>query len=410
MNPTSDALPKNICSLIKKKKFFPSSVILDNYGKSNHLHATHVIDVVKDALSVARKVHATGAGIGFDARKHANVVDFIRDLDAQSTDYVKACASCVTIPVWHSELPEVLALKRSPTDFMSVVIQIGVSDSFIDAVKQNEDFALRDPEKKEVSEIIPARRLFEEIISCVSRSGNPGILFLDTINKNHPFPQMVTTTDVCGVAVLNSGESAPLGSVNLGEVDEDLEEVVRVAVRFLDMCVDKNVEVDGKFGLSKKRRKIVLGVMGVAEFLEKKGIEYDSDEGRALIGGIMEKMYAVALDETQALAKSLGKIPDMNQVSSYGTIPIRNSLLLGIAPTGTISGLADVTPGIAPLHKCVGEGQVRMQATVQKHVDHAVSNTILCSADEIEKLLFLAHEQKCKGVSFFVENKKKIEN
>ncbi len=396
-----DVFPEDVRVLIEQKKFFPSSVILNNYGRSNHLHAVHVLDVTKDALSVARKVHGAGGGIGFDASSCSNVVEFIRDLDAQSTDYVKKCASCVTVPIWHAEIPELLFLKQSSTDLMSVVLQIGVTDSFLDSVRKGEDYALRNPVSKEVTEIIPARRFFDAIVYSISQTGNPGLLFLDTINKDHPFPQMVNTTDVCGVALLNSRESAPLGSVNVSLVDDDLEEVVRVATRFLDSCIDDNEEVDGKFSLSKKRRKICLGVMGVAECLEKKGLSYDSEEGRAFVSSLIEKMYTAALDETQKLALSLGKIPDMNQISAYGTTPVRNSLLLGVAPTGTISTLAGCSPGI--VGDGSSEGQVLMQAAVQKHIDHAVSNTILCRSEDIERLIFLAHELKCKGVSLFVK-------
>jgi len=399
-----DVFPAEVKSLIEKKKFFPSSVILNNFGKSNHLHSTHVIDMVKDALSVARKVHSSGAGVGFNAVKYAAVAQFIRDLDAQSVDYVKACASCVTIPIWHDEILQILSLKKNTTDFMSVVIQIGISDSFMDAVKEDGDYALRDPITKNVSRVVKAKEIFDAITTSISQSGNPGIVFIDTINNVHPFPQMVSTTDVCGVMPLNSGESSPLGSINVSLVNSDeLESVVRSAVSFLDDCIGQCVEVDSKFSLAKRRRKIGLGIMGLAEYLDAKGMDYDSEEGREVAAGLMEKILAIALGESQKRAASLGKIMDMNQASAYGMLPIRNATLLGIAPTGTISSFASVTAGMQSSSTCSGEGQVRMQAALQKHVDNAISNTIHCSCDEVEELMFLAHSLKCKGVSFFVK-------
>jgi len=210
-------------------------------------------------------------------------------------------------------------------------------------------------------EVISVREVFSAIVEGIHRNGEPGVLFADTINAANPTPALgsMRATNPCGEEPLLPYESCILGSINLplflqnqSVAWDKLGEITRLAVRFLDNAIDRTTHPIPEVAEATKRtRKIGLGVMGLHDTLLLAGIPYDSEEARIFAEEVMGFITATAVDESKCVAAELGVFPAWE--GSIWHEPIRNAALTTIAPTGTISLIAGVSPGIEPVYSFV---------------------------------------------------------
>lgn len=288
----------------------------------------------------------------------------------------------------HPDILEFIECKKDNNRLNNFNISVAVTDKFMSALKNNEDYELINPQDKSVSRKLNARKVFDLIVDNAWQNGEPGIIFIDNINKDNPTPKLgeIESTNPCGEVPLLPYEACNLGSINLGlmvkdnEVDWELiENTTRLAVRFLDNVIDvNNFPLPQIKEMVKNNRKIGLGIMGWADMLMKLRISYASKEGVQLAGQIMEFIDYISKCESVELSKerghfnnfkdsvysgkrylynkfkgkSFGKISDEQwlkldeEISEYG---IRNATTTCIAPTGTISMIASASGGIEPI-------------------------------------------------------------
>ena len=264
----------------------------------------------------------------------------------------------------HPDVEEFVNAKRDGVSFQNFNISVGVTDEFMSAVQSGSDVSLRHPSDGRVLRTVSARQLFEEICDAAWATGDPGLIFLDTIARTNPLPACgrIEATNPCGELPLLSYESCNLGSINLvhfvrgynggATVDyERLRTQIHDAVRFLDDVISVNrfpLEAIARQTLA--NRKIGLGVMGFAELCILLGISYASDQAIQLAEDLMEFIDREARVASIQLAESRGVFPHWSR-SIYPTsgIRIRNATRTSIAPTGTISIIAGTSSGIEPL-------------------------------------------------------------
>jgi ribonucleoside-diphosphate reductase alpha chain len=319
------------------------------------------------------------------------------------------------------------------------------------AVQKGEKFKLINPRTDEAEGQLPARRVFDLIAESAWKTGDPGLLFIGEINRKNPTPKAgkLEATNPCGEVPLLSYESCNLGSVNLKrmikgkQIDwENLARTVKIAVDMLDAIIDVN-----KYPLPQiaqatlNNRKIGLGVMGFADLLIKMGVPYNSEEalnlGEALMSFVEEEGHA----RSQFIGRRKGSFPNFQGSiwQKKGYAHLRNATVTTIAPTGTLSLIADCTSGIEPIfatayvkkvlggltlskkhqagpatvtaHGISPEWHVRMQAAFQKFTDNAVSKTVnlphQATVEEIKKIFWLAYDLKCKGITVYRDRSKK---
>jgi ribonucleoside-diphosphate reductase alpha chain len=235
----------------------------------------------------------------------------------------------------------------------------------MEALAEGGEYELINPRDGRVTTTLDASRVFDTIVDAAWRTGEPGVVFIDRINRDNPTPSVgnIESTNPCGEQPLLPYESCNLGSINLSkfvrgewgeaEIDFDaLEKSVRVAVRFLDNVIDMNryplPEIDE---LTRANRKIGLGVMGFADMLIRMGIAYDTDDAILVAGEVMARVQAAAREASQELAADRGAFPNFREsvFAERGDIPLRNATATTIAPTGSISIIANTSSGVEPL-------------------------------------------------------------
>jgi ribonucleoside-diphosphate reductase alpha chain len=265
------------------------------------------------------------------------------------------------LDVSHPDIHEFVAAKFEPGVLENFNLSVAVGDEFMRAVETGGEHRLVNPRTGRTVGTQDARGLFDEIAEAAWRSGEPGLLFLDRVNEANPVPALgrIEATNPCGEVPLLPNESCNLGSVNLARLVregrvawEKLAQVVRLAVRFLDDVVEVNrypfPELEQA---ARATRKVGLGVMGFAELLASVGIPYDSEHAVELGTEIARTIEREARASSTALAAERGSFPayGASVFVRNGEPPLRNAQLTSIAPTGTISVIANTTAGIEPM-------------------------------------------------------------
>lgn len=382
---TADCFYRMMSSL----DFLPNSPTLMNAGTElGQLAACFVLPIddsiegIFDAVKHTAIIQKTGGGTGFSfsrlrpegdpvqstAKVASGPVSFMRVFHA-ATSAIKQGgrrrgANMAVLRVDHPDIEKFITVKNDPTELTTFNLSVAVTDDFMNAVKDDAFYNLVNPRTGEVVKQESSRRIFRLIAESAWRSGEPGLLFIDRIERANPTPELgaIEATNPCGEAPLLPFEACNLGSINLrnmvrnGKIDRvHLGNVVRNAIHFLDNVIDVN-----KYPLPEIRRatqgnrKIGLGVMGFADMLIELGIPYDSDDAVETARTIMRMIRTLAQATSAELAHRRGPFPNFSQ-SAYAhkrngsAAKLRNATTTTIAPTGTISLIAGCSSGIEPL-------------------------------------------------------------
>lgn len=440
-------LEKEFFQMMSKMEFLPNSPTLMNAGTSlGQLSACFVlpveddIDAIFQAIGYTAKIHKSGGGTGFSfsrLRPRADVVkstggiasgplSFMTVFDA-ATEVIKQGgkrrgANMGIMRVDHPDIMDFIMAKEKEGIFRNFNLSVGITDKFMRAVEKDGDFEFINPRTKKPVKALKARAIWNLLCLMSWKNGEPAVIFLDTINKANPTPEIgeMEATNPCGETPLLQYESCNLGSMNLSKFIrkngtyhfdfERFEKSVAIAVRFLDNVVDVN-----KYPLPQIRdatlanRKIGLGVMGWADLLMFMGIKYDSPEAIELAEKVMSSMLSTAMRTSVALGKEKGNFPNILK-SIYKKEPyMRNATLTTIAPTGTISIIANASSGIEPIFAVVQRRNV--EETLGKNlveINPAIKRSLELKGlwnPELEKALI---ETQCKNCVVLPKGMKEV--
>lgn len=467
--------------MLENLDFLPNTPTLMNAGKENGQLSACFVLPIEDKLSGGgstifgtldhmARIHQTGGGTGFDfsrLRPEGSMVSskagvstgplsFCQIYD-KATDAVKQGASrrganMMNLRVDHPDILEFIDMKMIPGVMTNFNVSVTVTDAFMDALQRDEDYDLQHPFTGVVGKL-RARDVWNKIADNAWKSAEPGIIFIDRVNSKSPYWEEIEATNPCGEQPLPPYGSCNLGSINLSnfvretedgpEIDWDrLESVTETAVRFLDNVIDANVyPLEQIEDHTKRYRNIGLGVMGWADMLIRLKVSYTSPKALTLADSVMHAVQDISHRYSCVLADEKG-LPDAAPFKR-GTDGRRNATLTTVAPTGSISLIADCSSGIEPnfafsmekhilesvltvyhplYEKAKNNGgvdrnvfvdafdvdvetHVKMQAHFQQHCDSAISKTVNLPEDatveDVKNVYIRAWETGCKGVTVY---------
>ena len=375
-------------SLMSGLNFLPNSPTLMNAGcKNGQLSACFVLpisDSIKSIFSTLKKaalVHQSGGGTGFNFSNlrpkndlvsnsrgtSSGSVSFIKIFDA-ATEYIKQGgkrrgANMGILNVDHPDIEEFILSKSNKNAIKNFNISVGITDGFMNAVIKDETWNLINPRTKKTVKVISAKSIWDKIVYQAWKTGDPGLIFLDTINKNNPTPKLgkIKATNPCGEVPLLDYESCNLGSINLSKmvilkkdsykIDwKKLSRTIHLAIRFLDNVITVNYYLFPEIeSMVKSNRKIGLGVMGWAELLMMLEIPYASEDALKLAEKLMRFIKKESYNASNKLANEREAFPEWKDSIHAPKALMRNATCNSIAPTGTISVIADTSYSIEPL-------------------------------------------------------------
>ncbi|HOM27396.1 MAG TPA: adenosylcobalamin-dependent ribonucleoside-diphosphate reductase [bacterium] len=371
-------------NIMANLEFLPNSPTLMNAGTPlGQLSACFVlpvddsIDGIFTTLKNMALIHKSGGGTGFSFSKlrpkgdivgstkgvASGPVSFMEIYD-KATEIVKQGgkrrgANMGILSYNHPDIYEFITSKRKNilTNFN---ISVSASDEFMEKVIKKEKYSLINPRNGEKVRDVYADEIFDLICQSAWETGDPGIIYIDEINRHNPTPEMgkIEVTNPCGETPLLFYESCNLGSINLTKIIEDgrinwekLEKIIEIAVRFLDDVIDaNNYPIPEIEKATKGNRKIGLGIMGWADLLLELKIPYGSDESFILAEELMKFINEKAFEYSVLLGREKGSFPNFEKSIYYKkTDALRNATRTTIAPTGTLSIIANCSSGIEPI-------------------------------------------------------------